>query len=75
MRQSRTQTAIRRRAISPLDALDETVARIQHLRGSIVRPKTAVPRTAWVTIVTDPAKNIFDIWQADPTAFPLPEPD
>ncbi|MBV8073563.1 MAG: hypothetical protein JO270_26950 [Acidobacteriaceae bacterium] len=56
-------------------ALDETVARIQSLGGSIVRPKAAVPRTAWVTIVSDPAKNIFGVWQADPTAFPVPEPD
>ena len=30
-------------------SLDDTVARIQHLGGSIVRPKTAVPYTAWVT--------------------------
>ena len=56
-------------------SLDETVARVQSLGGSIVRPKTAVPRTAWVTIVADPAKNIFGVWQADPTAFPMPEPD
>ena len=56
-------------------ALDETVSRIQSLGGSIVRPKTAVPRTAWVTIVADPAKNIFGVWQADPAAFPTPEPD
>jgi len=56
-------------------SLDETVKRIQHLGGSIVRPKTAVPKTAWVTIVSDPARNIFGIWQADATAFPRPEPD
>jgi len=56
-------------------SLDETVAQVEQLGGSIVRPKTAVPRTAWVTIVSDPAKNIFGVWQADPTAFPLPEPD
>src|SRR5512136_47785 len=56
-------------------SLDETVARIQNLGGSIVRPKTAVPRTAWVTIVSDPAKNIFGVWQADLAAFPMPEPD
>jgi len=55
--------------------LDETVELIQSLGGSVVRPKTAVPRAAWVTIVADPAKNIFGVWQADPTAFPLPEPD
>lgn len=56
-------------------SLDETVERIQHLGGSIVRRKTAVPKTAWVTIVSDPAKNIFGIWQADADAFPMPEPD
>jgi uncharacterized protein len=55
-------------------SLDETVARIQSLGGSIVRPKTAVPKTAWVTIVADPAENIFGVWQADPSAFPTPEP-
>ena len=55
-------------------SLDETVELVQRLGGSIVRPKTAVPKTAWVTIVADPAKNIFGVWQADPTAFPPPEP-
>ena len=56
-------------------SLDDTVARIQSLGGSVVRPKTAVPRAAWVTIVADPAKNIFGVWQSDPNAFPMPEPD
>jgi predicted enzyme related to lactoylglutathione lyase len=56
-------------------SLDETMARVQSLGGSIVRPKTAVPRTAWVTIAADPANNLFGVWQADPTAFPIPEPD
>jgi uncharacterized protein len=56
-------------------SLDEAAEHIQHLGGSIVRPKTAVPKTAWVSIVADPAQNIFGIWQADPTAFPTPEPD
>jgi predicted enzyme related to lactoylglutathione lyase len=56
-------------------SLDETVALVQKLGGSIVRPKTAVPKTAWVTILADPAKNIFGVWQADPNAFPMPEPD
>lgn len=56
-------------------SLDETVARIEHLSGSVVRQKTAVPRTAWVTIVSDPAGNIFGVWEADKDAFPMPEPD
>ena len=28
-----------------------------------------------MTTIADPAKNIFGVWQVDPTAFPLPEPD
>jgi uncharacterized protein len=56
-------------------SVDETAALVQRLGGSIVRPKTAVPRAAWVTIVADPAKNIFGVWQADPAAFPPPMPD
>jgi hypothetical protein len=28
-----------------------------------------------VTVVADPSKNIFGIWQADAAAFPMPEPD
>ena len=58
-----------------VESLDETVAKTVELGGGVVRPKTAVPRTAWVTICQDPAKNIFGIWQADAKAFPLPEPD
>ena len=58
-----------------VESLDETVARIVELGGGVVRPKTAVPRTAWVTICADPARNMFGVWQADPKAFPMPEPD
>lgn len=58
-----------------VDSLDETTSLVQRLGGSVVRPKTAVPKTAWVTIVADPAKNLFGVWQRDPTAFPPPEPD
>jgi len=58
-----------------VDSLDETVTRVERFGGSVIRPKTAVPKTAWVTIVADPAKNIFGVWQADPSAFPPPMPD
>jgi predicted enzyme related to lactoylglutathione lyase len=56
-------------------SLDETVALVERLGGSVVRPKTAVPKAAWVAIVADPAKNIFGVWQADPSAFPPPMPE
>lgn len=56
-------------------SVDKAEGLIVELGGAIVRPKAAVPRTAWVTIVSDPEKNIFGIWEADPNAFPMPEPD
>ena len=55
-------------------SLDDAVAEAERLGASVVRPKTAVPKTAWYAFLTDPAGNIFAIWQADPTAFPPPEP-
>lgn len=55
-------------------ALDETIAEVQQLGGAVLRPKTAVARTAWYAVVADPEGNIFALWQADPTAFPTPEP-
>jgi predicted enzyme related to lactoylglutathione lyase len=56
-------------------SLEEAVAEVQRLGGTVLRPKTAVPKTAWYAVVADPEGNIFAVWQADPTAFPLPEPD
>ena len=58
-----------------VESLDQTVARILELGGALVRPKTAVPKTAWYAVVADPEGNIFAIWQPDATAMPLPEPD
>jgi predicted enzyme related to lactoylglutathione lyase len=55
-------------------SLDETLTQAQLLGGAVLRPKTAVPKTAWFAIAADPEGNIFAIWQADPTAFPPPEP-
>jgi predicted enzyme related to lactoylglutathione lyase len=56
-------------------ALDAIVKEVKRLGGSVLRPKTAVPRTAWYAVVADPEGNNFAVWQADPSAFPPPEPD
>jgi len=58
-----------------VESLDETVSEALHLGAEVLRPKTAVPKTAWVTILADPAGNVFGVWQADPTAMPSPDPD
>ena len=56
-------------------SIDETLERILELGGALVRAKAAVPKTAWYAVVADPEGNIFAIWQADPMAMPLPEPE
>lgn len=56
-------------------ALDATVAEVQRLGGSVLRPKAAVPKTAWYAVVADPEGNIFAVWQPDAGAMPRPEPD
>ena len=58
-----------------VDSLDDAVDRVQKLGGSVLREKTAVPKTGWYAVLADPEGNIFAVWQADPTAFPPPEPD
>jgi hypothetical protein len=58
-----------------VDALDQIVERIVELGGAVVRPKTAVPKTAWYAVVADPEGNIFAVWQADSLAMPMPEPE
>ncbi len=56
-------------------SLDATLEATQQLGGTILKEKTAVPRTAWHAVIADPAGNAFLVWQSDPHAFPLPEPD
>lgn len=58
-----------------VDSIDAAIAEAEQMGARLVRPKTAVPRTAWVAVLADPAGNHFAIWQADKNAFPMPEPD
>ena len=56
-------------------SVDEALAEVQRLGGVVLRPKTAVPKTAWYAVVADPEGNIFAVWQPDKAAMPAPEPD
>ena len=58
-----------------VDSVDASIALAEEMGARVVRPKTAVPRTAWVAVLADPAGNMFAIWQPDKLAFPDPEPD
>ena len=56
-------------------SLDDALATAERLGAAVLRPKTAVPKTAWYAVLADPEGNAFAIYQPDPTAMPLPEPD
>ena len=56
-------------------SLDQTVERLLKLGGAVLRPKTAVPKTAWSAVLEDPEGNVCAVWQCDPSAMPSPEPD
>lgn len=58
-----------------VESSDSTIEKIVNHGGAVVRPKTAVPKSGWVTIVKDPSGNMFGLWETDPLAFPMPEPD
>lgn len=58
-----------------VESVDASITLAEAMGAKVVRPKTAVPRTAWVAVLADPAGNMFAIWQPDTQAFPTPEPD
>ena len=58
-----------------VDAIDQTIERVQSLGGKLLRPKTAVPKTAWYAVMEDPEGNIFAVYQHDVLAMPMPEPE
>jgi hypothetical protein len=58
-----------------VESVDASIRLAEEMGARVVRPKTAVPRTAWVAVLADPAGNMFAIWQPDKLAFPDPEPD
>jgi predicted enzyme related to lactoylglutathione lyase len=58
-----------------VDSVDKALIEAQDMGATILRPRTAVPKTGWYAVLADPQGNPFAIWQTDPTAFPLPEPE
>jgi predicted enzyme related to lactoylglutathione lyase len=58
-----------------VESVDNSIALAERMGAKVMRPKTAVPRTAWVAVLADPSGNMFAIWQPDALAFPSPEPD
>lgn len=51
-------------------SIDEGLAKVQKLGGSVAMPKTPVPGMGWFALCHDPEKNMFGLWQHDPSAPP-----
>lgn len=51
-----------------VESVDESVREAQKLGGSLVRPKSPVPKMGWFAIVADPEHNVFALWQEDAKA-------
>ena len=58
-----------------VESLDEAVAQVQRLGGSVLRAKAAVPKIGWYAVTADPEGNIFAVWQPDRNAMPPLEPE
>ena len=58
-----------------VELLDATLETATRLGGSVLKPKTAVPRTAWHAVIAAPAGNPFPAWQSGSVALRPPEPN
>jgi uncharacterized protein len=57
-----------------VESIDETIERVERLGGKLLRPKAAVPKSAWYAVMEDVEGNIFAVYQPDALAMPKPEP-
>ncbi len=51
-----------------VESLEESVREVQKLGGSVMRPKSPVPKMGWFAVVADPEHNVFALWENDPKA-------
>ncbi len=51
-----------------VDSIEESLRELQKLGGTVIRPKSPVPKMGWFAIVTDPEKNVFALWENDAKA-------
>lgn len=57
-----------------VSSIEETIKKIESLKGKMVLGKTPVPGTGYFAVCMDTEKNVFGIWKADPDAFVFKEP-
>ncbi len=55
-----------------VNSVDEYIAKVENLKGTIIVPKTPVTGVGYFAVCQDTEKNMFGIWETDPTALALP---
>jgi predicted enzyme related to lactoylglutathione lyase len=51
-----------------VESVDDAVARVEELGGTVVVPKQAVPGMGWPAHFLDTEGNLFAVWQSDESA-------
>jgi predicted enzyme related to lactoylglutathione lyase len=51
-----------------VSSVDEWAEKVKNLGGTICMPRTPVPGMGWFAICQDTEKNMFGLWQHDPSA-------
>ncbi len=49
-------------------SVDESLAKLESLGGTMVVPKMPVPGMGWFAQFRDPEGNVFGLWEEDPSA-------
>jgi predicted enzyme related to lactoylglutathione lyase len=47
-----------------VESVDETIAKVEELGGTVVVPKQGVPGMGWLAHFLDPEGNLFAVWQS-----------
>jgi predicted enzyme related to lactoylglutathione lyase len=48
--------------------INDTIAKVQHIGGSVILPRMSVPKFGYMAVCMDTEGNPFGVWQADPGA-------
>ncbi len=51
-----------------IDSIDSCTKKVEQLGGSVILPKTTVPKFGYMALCTDTEGNSCGLWQDDPEA-------
>lgn len=56
------------RAYVNVDSIDDTIARVAELGGTVADAKAEVPGTGWFAVLTDTEGNEIALWESNPSS-------